>query len=133
MGARKEVDLEELRAEMESLRPSYDRFREVSEMYRSLVKASEKRAKLLTLNRICSECCYVDPQYPSIGYPGSDGSAIFQNKDQADVLVRVLCSNSTYYHGYILEWDGPGVYAVVPSYRHDHDGDVVYTATFVKA
>ncbi len=73
---------------------------------------------------------YMEPSYPGMGCTASNGSAIFQNKEQAKALVESLQISYTY--GYVLEWDGRGEYRVEPSYHYDHDRDVVYTATFKK-
>lgn len=56
----------------------------------------------------------------------------FKSKEQAEALTKSLNDFSGYYAQYILEWDGSGEYIVDPGYRYDHDGDIVYFATFKK-
>jgi len=72
---------------------------------------------------------YKEPTYPEMGSLSENGSASFDNKEEADKLVKMLREKS-YTYGYVLVWDGPGEYVIEPSYKYDHDNDIIYTATF---
>lgn len=79
------------------------------------------------LEKIGDETNYTECDYPYMGGAGCNGEATLE---QANNLIDVLRKNGGYTLGYLLEWDGSGKYTIIPSYSYDHDGDIVYLATF---
>lgn len=124
--------LKALEAELSKLSEIKDRY------YIVLNEASKLREKVNlaerhnNVHRLSLKCNYIEPVYPDMGVTGENGSALFINKEDAELLVKYLLQASSYYNSYKLEWSEPGEYAVIPSYRRDHDNEVIYTATFVK-
>jgi len=85
-----------------------------------------------SLRDLCRLAEFVEPEYPSMGYPSENGYARFKCRDIADDLIEALIKNSSYFYAHVLEWEGRGYYDVVPTWKDDHDGQVIYTATFKK-
>ena len=125
------VDLNKLKEEIERLRPQYERYMELSSTYSKEMEDERERTKRARLFHLEYKCKYEHPTYPDMGVEGSEGSAQFENKEEADELLSLL-RNQSYYYGYWIKWEGPGEYRVEPSYKHDHDKEVVYMATFKK-
>lgn len=121
-----------LKTEMDLLRSAVDQYHHLSFEHSKLAEKILKEDREDTLNQLISETKFIECKYPSIGWPGEIGVAEFVSEDQAQALIAILKS-SDYTYGYILKWDGPGQYIVDPDFDYDHDGDVIYTATFVKA
>lgn len=99
-----------------------------------LTKEEQGYQKNIKYNKITTDTWYQEPEYPDMGVAGQNGSAVFKTEEQAKELVSVLNERSSYYYVYKMNtWEGPGNYDVIPSYNLDHDGEIVYTATFKKA
>lgn len=124
--------LQQLKNELETLRSSYDRYCKVNtEIYSLEFKIKQRedsdRLFILSFKTLFTEC-----EYPSMGTPGCDGGAVFDSEEEARDLIKQLRTNSTYSKAYRLVWSGPGEYRVIPDYDYDHDGDIIYSATFIK-
>jgi len=122
------IDL--LSKEMDELKPMMSRYYEASHEYYELCKRRDEQKKWADRNRLSIMCQYQEPEYPYVGQSGEDGSAYFHNQQDAEDLIKALRASSSYGKGYVLKWSEPGRYVVEPSYRYDHDRDMVYTATF---
>lgn len=126
------TELEELQNEMDELKPKVDKYYELSRIHNQKHKEFEKMKKRENLSRLVVDTEYEECEYAEMGSVASDGSAIFKDKEQAESLLFALRNNSNYYYAYVLKWNGEGNYIVKPDWKYDHDGDIVYTATFIK-
>jgi hypothetical protein len=124
--------IDSLKAEMDTLKPSVDRYFEVSRQHGKLVEERRKDDERKKRMKAIWDASYEAPEYPSMGVAGSNGSATFKTEEQAKELVQLLVWGGSYTYGYELKWDGPGDYVVEPDYKYDHDRDVIYTAKFRK-
>lgn len=97
-----------------------------------LAKLINERKQTETRERLEKETSFKECQYPAMGVDEREGRATFKDHDQADALIESLRAVGSYYYAYVLHWDGPGEYRVVPEWQYDHDRDVIYTANFVK-
>lgn len=131
-----QAELDKMKAELDELRPQHEaissRYYELSRAYTKACEAKAEREKRNRLWKLESKCSYEEPEYPSMGSPGRNGSARFTDQAEAEELVTLLRSRVRYYKAYVLKWNGPGNYDVIPDWRYDHDREVVYTATFEK-
>jgi hypothetical protein len=123
----------ELNEEMEQLEPARAKYYKLSHERSKLVDELQYLEKRSKLRKAEMRTNYIPCEYPSIGIAGANGSATFASEEQMDNLVAALNSNSSYYNHYKGIWSEPGDYIMEPDYRRDHDGDIVYTATFKKA
>ena len=90
-------------------------------------KKSEK------LKFIKSKTKYISPVYEDNKTQGVNGSAEFDSEsDMEDLLSTLLENNEQYVRYYMEEWNGPGVYKIVPGKKKDYQGISMYTATFKK-
>jgi biotin synthase-like enzyme len=124
--------LDELKAEMALLEAPKDRYFELSRQAYDLSEKIRKSANLNNLANLERECWFEECQYPAMGVEQKNGYASFKTEEQASALIEALRKMGSYYYAYILHWEGPGDYDVIPDYRRDHDGETVYTANFVK-
>ena len=126
--------LEGMIKEREKYAKAKDKYFEVTFAIEKLEKSVREREREESLRRIKRETAYIECEYPEMGVPGSNGSALFTSKHMADLLIDSLRSNAWGYgHFYDLEWDGVGRYDVIPSHDRDRDGDDTYTATFKRS
>ena len=123
--------LQELLLEQQKLEPARKKYYELSIESCKLADSIREREKQELRWALIRKTDYEEPEYPDMGVQGCNGSAVFGDEKTAKELVTLL-RDRTYYYGYLLEWSGPGRYTVVPSYKHDHDNEVIYTATFQK-
>lgn len=129
---KEEETIAKLAAQMAELRPSVDLYHKLSHQHGKLVQALYKRLKQNNLSKLKLNTIYMPCEYPDMGVVGEDGSATFTDEDQAKDLIMALRDNTDYYRRYTLEWSGAGDYLVKPDYTTDHDGETIYTATFIK-
>jgi hypothetical protein len=127
-----ETEMAEIVSQMGELKTAVDRYHTLSHKHSALSKEHKTKAYNAELRRLEFTTNYTPPKYPEMGVEGELGSATFKNEEDAKKLVDLLRQPS-YYHGYKLVWDGPGDYNVEPDYKHDHDGEVIWLATFKKA
>lgn len=125
-----EEKIKELRAEMDALEPARARYYELSTKAHELNKEMTARKYASNLSAAIFKCSYQEPEYPRMGESGRNGSVFFKTKEDAEELITLLQRGYTY--GYRLNWSVPGLYVVEPDWKYDHDGDVIYTATFTK-
>ncbi len=129
----KKTSTEDLEARLKELEPLKNEYYEIYHILEPRWKIAATTKKRAEYNAIVAETKYVEPDYPSMGFPGVAGSAIFTGKRQANKLLGILNKNTSYYYVYVLEWDGKGEYIVEPHYKYDHDNEIVYTAIIKKA
>lgn len=124
--------IEALSKEKSTLQSSVDRFFEISHALDKLQKKKRESDAIDRLNKYEDLCKYVAPEFPSMGYAAENGYAVFEKWSDALDLVKVLNEFTNYYVSYVLDWQGPGNYVIVPTWAYDHDKDIVHTATFKK-
>lgn len=115
----------------------------ISNLLSQLSEHNQKLAKAKTLARLAELqklTNYEEPVYPEISYEsgdaeevseGENGSCILESPAVAEELINILVSQS-YYYGHNFKWQGPGKYRIIPTWSWDHDGEVIYTATYEK-
>jgi hypothetical protein len=123
--------IDSLTSEMQELEPARAKYYEISGRVYELKKELDLRSKAHAKSTVIYNTSYQEPEYPEMGTPGRNGSANFETEELANELIKALVWTN-YYHGYRLEWSGPGAYVVEPSYEYDHDHEIIYTATFKK-
>ena len=124
--------LKDMERMLEEMKPVVDEYYALQRKYHKKKKIFEEMKKQENLSTLIKECKYRECEYPDMGYSAEDGEATFESKNQGESLIRALRAKASYYYAYVLEWNGVGKYKVVPSWKYDHDSEVVYTATFVK-
>jgi hypothetical protein len=117
--------------QMAELEPARNKYQELSFERGKLQEEYNEKTYRYDLLVLKMKTKYHEPEYPYMGGVAENGSANFDNQEDAEKLVKLLRQRS-YTYGYLLVWDGPGEYVVEPDYKYDHDGDVIYTATFKK-
>lgn len=130
--AQLQKQINRLTEDVDGLKPAYERYKEASSKLNDLKKEYSRIYLTERFNTLLQETEYREPDYPSVGQVASNGYALLSSKEQAEELQNHLRSNGSYYYGYKIEWAGPGPYKVVPSYKYDHDGEIIYSATFIK-
>jgi len=123
--------LEQMKIKMDLLKPSVDEHDKLYHQFNILDMKIKNKAFEDNKNRLIKETSFEECYYPAMGVEGKEGCATFTSKEQAEALTLAL-KRYSYYYNYSLVWDGPGKYRVIPDYRYDHDGETIYTATFIK-
>lgn len=118
--------------ELDKLKSTVDKYYKILQKANKLRESIKDRERNQVFLKLVAETSYVEPSYPSMGEEGVSGVATLKTEEQAQKLIKLLASTAGYYYGYSLDWNGPGKYDVIPSWRYDHDGDVIYTGTFKK-
>lgn len=131
--ALKKKDTKWLRAREKELEPLREEYYLISHILDDRHKEEEQKKKWARRHKLVAQTDFVECDYPYMGSVADNGRATFKSRKQAEDLVDSLREGSGYMYGYWLEWSGKGEYIVEPSYSHDHDGDVIYTATFKKS
>lgn len=121
--------VQELEVIMDETKIAYGKYLEATFERGRLAEQIREEERRRELSNIQWRTKYREPEYPSVGYSSRNGYCHLQDKEQAEKLLNCLRSNTGYHHAYILEWTEPGHYNVVPDYKHDHDNDLIYTAT----
>ena len=121
------------KAEIDSLKPAYDRYLELSRQLYKLEKELKEKTKKERLRRLLFVTYYEDPTEPSMGVSGELGSANFKDMQIAMDLISALNENSGYYRIYDLKWTEPGAYEIEAIYKYDHDNELIWTYEFRKS
>jgi hypothetical protein len=116
---------------IEKLLPAVSKYNELNRRRSVLTQQKSKDDAEALYDKLISATMYTEPTYPAMGEAGAPGYAYFASEEQAKELVKVL--TTSYYYAYVVVWGGPGDYRVDPTYKYDHDSEVIYTATFVKS
>lgn len=123
----------EIRKEMASLEEAKNRYFDLSTQAYKLEKEIRLTTNSKQLFKLILATGYIEPTYPAMGHELEDGYAHFDSQGQAEDLIAALRKNNNYYiYGYVLKWSGEGKYKVEPTYHYDHDGEIIFTATFIK-
>lgn len=96
------------------------------------IKNKTKKRFLELINKTS----YEEPIYPSFDYEKElmiddlvSGSCVFTEELEAKELIAHLV-NQSYCYGHYFTWAGPGVYEIVPSWKYDHDHEIIYSAHY---
>lgn len=127
-----EKKLADIKAEMATLEAARDRYFVLSRQAYELSETIRKRSNSNNLSKLTIKTWFEECEYPSMGQAAKNGYANFKDEETANALIAALRTQSSYYYAYVLHWEGPGHYDVVPDYHRDYDGETVYTANFVK-
>ena len=129
----RELDcIEELKNIIKELTPLKNKWQEAQFELDNWTRRLYEQEKESRYWSAVDKCSYKEPYYPSMGVEGSNGYATFNDFKDAESLISANIETYGYGKTFVLEWNGPGNYVVEPEYGYDHDGDVVYTATFRK-
>jgi hypothetical protein len=117
--------------EIEKLLPVVNKYNALNtERYQLVqdIKVTEDRNEYYN---IVSKCEYNEPDYPGMGYAGTNGSTIFETQELANKLINTL--NKASYAFNFLVWTGPGRYTIQPTCEYTSwDNDYRNVATFIK-
>lgn len=125
------LELSSVENEMDKYKEGYFKYRKFADEYTSVKKAISEIELNNKKNDIILATDFQECTYPGMGRLGENGSCYLINEEVGKTLVNILKERS-YTYGYVLKYSGPGEYIVEPSYSHDHDRDIIYTATIKK-
>jgi len=100
--------------------------------YSSASDEMRQHLRRCELNYLESQLDWEECEYPYMGSASENGSANLKSEEQTERLIEL---KKTYDYHYVLEWSGPGLYKMIPSWKHGRGSnfdDILYTATLVK-
>lgn len=132
-------------ASLDEVRDNYQECQELLSAFQKklfqvgeLIAQERKVLEQKRLTQLLVDAQYQEPVYPEISYEdgdayevdsGTNGSCVLKSEPEAkDLIARLVSQN--YYYGHDFKWQGAGLYTIVPSWKYDHDGEVIYTATY---
>jgi len=122
-----------IKKEREELKEYVDRDRNLSYELSDLEKTLYKNKKKQGLSRIKNLTNFKDCEFPSMGYYGVNGSCNVENEEQLKELCKQLNLSIGYgKYYYYKKYEGSGDYLLIPDWKYDHDGDIVYKGEFIK-
>jgi len=128
----KREELKRLEAERDTYEEARSKYYQLTDKIYKLAEHIKEQENSNSLGNLSFRANYVACEYPRMGHSGENGSAEFDTQDLADKLIAILNNTSSYYYAHKVVWSGPGKYIVKPSYKYDHDHEIIYTATFEK-
>jgi len=126
-------EIDDLKEKIDKIKPIVDEYYELSRIYNQKKKDFDNLKEKETFFRLKKDTKYEECEFPKMGKMGFNGSVKFQNQEQAELLLESLRKDSNYRYAYILKWEGNGEYIIEPDWKYDRDGEILYTATFVRS